>query len=84
MLSGLLVKLRFQPGRESVKCGAIGPWRAAGRHHPGANLADHFFPSLGVVGDARRVKLIQRQARGFRALVVAGDAVLVEQRAILR
>ena len=72
--------------------------RAAGRrHHPAAQLADHLLPAVGVtahLGEIERVEgepdraELADQRRGGAApavdhlLVVAGDAVAVEQRAV--
>ena len=55
---------------------------ARGRHHPGAKLAHDLFPGLGVVVHTGGVELIEQQSSGLQALVVAGDAILIEEGAL--
>ena len=52
-----------------------GTRRTGRRHHPGLQLADDLFPGLRMAIDLREVRRIEREPPGFRARVVAGDAV---------
>ena len=53
-----------------MPCGGIMPPRS---------FADDLLPDLGVGGGIRRVQALERQAAGLRAIVVAGDAVLLDE-----
>ena len=53
---------------------------AGRRHHAGAQLADHLFPDLRMVADRVEVGRLEREVGGLELVVVAGDAVLIEQR----
>ena len=57
----------------------FGPRRAAWRHHARADLLDDFFPGLRVGSDVGDVERVERQSSDLGALVVAGDAVLVDE-----
>ena len=43
-----------------------------------AKLARHLFPDLSGVADALQIHLVELQPGGLQPLVVAGDAVLIE------
>ena len=58
---------------------AVGARAACRRHHSRPQLAHHLLPDLGVVADARHVDRVEGQPRGAQVVVVAGDAVAVEQ-----
>ena len=62
--------------------GASGRGMPGRRHHSGAQLAHHFFADLGVVVQLGEVELIEHQPGSFQTLIVAGDAILVEQCAL--
>jgi hypothetical protein len=47
-------------------------------------LYDGFLPDLGMLGKLRQIQRIQRQAGSLRALIVAGDTVLINERFLLR
>ena len=50
---------------------------------PGAQLADDLFADLRVVAEVRQIELIEQQVRRLQPCVMAGDAVLIDQRALL-
>ena len=78
---GGAVELRFQVRGKAGVGLRVGPRASRGRHHPRAELADDLLPGLGVASDPRDVDRVEREPRDAQAVVVAGDAVAVEQRA---
>ena len=78
------VEARFEIAGEGVEHGALGPPRAARRHHARADLADDLFPRRRVLPDVFEIHPVEQQAAGLQPLVVTGDAVLIEQRRLLR
>ena len=74
---------RFRAATPSQSIGSLirlGP--AQRRHHSGPELHDDFFPGCRAAGNVVEIRLVEHQAGGFDLLVVAGDAVLVEQCAL--
>ena len=69
--------------RARARVACVGPRRALRRHHADAHLADDLFPDRPR-RRARSARSIVSSARpaGLRALVVAGDAVFVDERPI--
>ncbi len=81
---GSLIDLGFEPtGQAIVRC-QVGARHARRRHGSSAQFADHFFPDVGVRRDGAKIHGVQREAAGLEALVVTGDAILVEDRAVGR
>ena len=55
--------------------------RAARRHHAGLDLADDLLPRLGVGRRrCRQLERVEHEAADLRALVVAGEQVLLQER----
>ena len=54
---------------------------AGRRHHPGSHLSDDLFPDLRVSWNVGGVEVGQYQPAGLGAFVVAGGAVLLDDRA---
>ena len=79
-----LVERPFDRREESVDPGGIGTPRVGRRHHPRANLANHFFPGGGVRRHPGFVQVRQRQVAALHPVVVTADAVLADQRAVSR
>ena len=80
LLGGHFVDPQFKRCRERFDRGGVGAARGGRRrHHPRAELADHFFRELGVLIDAARIEVLEREAAGFRLVVVATRAVFVDQ-----
>ena len=78
------VELGFEPRHERARGFGAGP-RAPGRgHRAGTQPPHHVLPGGGMVADARQVEHVQGEIRGTRALVVASDAVPVEEGAARR
>ena len=65
----------------AATAGLVRPRAADRRHRAGAQLADDLLPDLGVLGGTGGIDRVERQAGGLQPLVVAGDAVPVEDRA---
>ena len=78
MRRGGAVERSFKPGVELVHSGFVGTRHALRRHHASVQLPQNFFPGFCVIRDAVEVERVEREAGGFQALIVAGDAILVE------
>ena len=91
------VELALEPSQERLELLRGRPRAAGRRHHAAAQLADHLFPPVGVPAHLGEIERVESQADGaelpdqrrggaaptvHHALVVAGDAVAVEQRAV--
>ena len=79
MSGGGAVDRRLELRRETGQCRFLRSRHAHRRHQAAANLADHLFPDLGALRGVSGVERIERQSARFRALVVAGDAGLVDE-----
>jgi hypothetical protein len=75
------IERRLQPGDKTLAAFLRRPGPALRRHHSGAQLHHHLFPDFSSGRNVGDVKAIERQFGGLHALVVAADAVLVEERA---
>ena len=76
------IELGLQPADEAVVGRRVRPRARQRRHRAGAQLADHGLPDVRRIGDPAHVVRVERQARRAQPLVVAGDAVAVEERAL--
>ena len=81
---GGVVELALEPGAELRVGSGLRARPRTGRHRPGAQLADDLLPDLGVRGHVGHVDRArgQRQAARSQPVVVARDAVAVEQGAL--
>ncbi len=79
-----LINLRFEPTRQAIVRCQVRARHARRRHRAGAQFADHFFPDVGVCRDGAKVHGVQREPTGLEALVVTGDTIFVEDRAVGR
>ena len=77
---GRAVEPGLEPAREPVVRLAIRTRPPHRGHEAGPQLAHHLLPHLGTRRHVVHVQEVQRQAGGLEGLVVAGDAVAVEQR----
>src|SRR5207247_2257027 len=68
----------LERARDGTVGRAIGPRPSRRRHRPGAQSCDHLFPCLGIRARVRGVEAVQREPRRAEPLVVAGDAVGLE------
>ena len=66
---------RFEPRRDCVVGGAVGPPAAWRRHRAAAQLDEDLLPRLCRVEHVLGVGLVEHEDRRFQFLVVAGDAV---------
>ena len=79
---GRPVELRFQPVPER-RVIRLGRAAQAGRgHHAGPQLAHHLLPQLGVLADRGEIAPLERQVRGAVTVVVAGEAVPLNELAV--
>ena len=79
-----LVERRLQVAGEGLHVGGRGPrcpWR---RHHPAAQLADRALPRERVFLGMGEVEPVELELRRLQPLVVAGDAVAIDDGARLR
>src|SRR5688572_10688368 len=67
---------------EGIQRGARWPRHAGRRHLSAADLANDFLPRLRTGRDVRQGDRVEREPAGLRPLVVTGDAVLIDQRAL--
>ncbi len=70
----------LQRGRHRVIGGGIGTRPSGRRHRPGSKLGDHLFPDLRIRAGPCHVQVVERKSGGTESLVVAADAVGVEDR----
>ena len=77
------IDFRFQPVPEPLVLGQGRPRHIRRRHHARAELAHNFFPQLRVIAHRGEIQPLKRKIRCFRAIVMAGYAVLIEKRALL-
>ena len=79
------VDLGLQEGGEGVAGADLRPRASDGRHRAGPQLADHLLPDVGVARHVAQIGRPQRdgdRSAGGQPLVVAGDAIAVEQRLV--
>ena len=76
---GGAVQPGLEPARKAFVRLAIRTRPPQRGHQAGPELAHHLLPHLGTRRHAVHVQKVQRQAGGLQRLVVAGDAVPVEQ-----
>ena len=84
IVGGRAVERSLQRAAESVVGCRLRPGPAGRRHHAAAQLLDHRLPAVGGRADIADVERVERQPAGLQPLVVAGDAVAVEQRRVGR
>ena len=73
------VQLGLEPRAQAVVGGPVRPGPRVRRHGPRPQLADHLLPDRRLAGDVGQVDGFERQPAGLEPVVVAGDAVPVEQ-----
>src|SRR5256885_5623172 len=72
------IELGLEPPPGAVVRGVVGPARAGWRHRMTLHLPDDAFPDLAVRRNIRGVNALEAEARGFRARVMTGHAVLLD------
>ena len=76
------VDLVLEPRDERGRGLTVRAPRAGRRHQTAAQLADHLLGNLGVLAGRVEIQLGQRQAARLHPVVVAGDAVLIDERTL--
>ena len=76
------VDLVLEPRHELGGRVTIRPLCASRRHQTTAQLADHFLGNFGALARRVQIQCRQRQATRFEPVVVAGHAVLIDERAL--
>ena len=87
MGSGRTVELLLEPRRETVRGGLVRARPAGRRHQAARSFRTTFSQLLGVATHTCHVERVERdrgRAGRLHPLVVAADAVLIEQRALRR
>ncbi len=74
----------LHPADQRLHRRRIGTAVVGRRHQTGAKLADDFLADLRMRAEVGEVHLIEQQVRGLQPRVVAGDAVLIDDRALAR
>ena len=77
----LPIQLRLQPRHERLEGLLIRPSSASRWHRAAPNFLHDFFPDFCAGTDVLDVGLVEREPSRLELLVVAGDAVVVEERA---
>ena len=84
---GGAIERRLHRGDEAVRGGVIRPRHAGRRHHAHSHLANDLLEQVAlleeIAGGVRGVEAFERQPPGLRTLVVTGDAVLLQQSAMV-
>jgi hypothetical protein len=78
VLERLRVERGFERGDEGLERLLVWTGHALRRHHPPAQLGQRPLPELGVCRRLGRTDAIERHAARFCAIVMAGDAVLLD------
>ena len=74
------IDFHLHPARHGVIGGHIGPRPPGRRHRAGPKLRDHALPGVGVAGRVADIQTVEGKPAGTKFLVMARDAVLVEDR----
>jgi hypothetical protein len=73
------IELTLEPRRKRVVGGPIRTRPADRRHETGAELDDDLLPGRSVRAHVRQRQRVESKSRGFRPLIVTGDAVPIQQ-----
>jgi hypothetical protein len=84
MRRGRAVERRLQGRHHGVVGAVVWPFLAHRRHLTGAKLPDDFLPHVRMPGHILRKDLLENEATFFVVLVVAGEAVFVDERYVRR
>ena len=79
--SGSAVERCFEFRNNRIVCTLVGPWPARRWHHPPAKLAYDLFPYIGVIARACYIDIVQSEPADIGFVVMAADAVLIEDTA---
>jgi hypothetical protein len=82
MRSGRAIQLPFERCNELVVCRLVWPRHAEGRHRAGSQLPYHLLPHVGGFADAFDIHHVEHQPGRFDPLVVAADAIPVQECAL--
>ena len=80
---GREVEFRLQISHKRVDGGLIRPWHTGRRHLTAPKFTDHLLPHRGVFADALDIQRAQYKLCSTEFLVVAGDTVAIDDRAVL-
>src|SRR5262245_58879360 len=70
-------------GKRSER-GTLWTRSARRRHQASTNFARDLLPGFGLRSDMLEIEFIEHQVAGFQLLVMAGDAILIDEGAMLR
>src|SRR5262249_56721496 len=79
----LAIELGFEKVAQRLVVGERRTADIRRRHHARAELAHDPFPDVWMIACRREIEMFERKVRGLQPVVMAGDAVLVERRAVL-
>ncbi len=77
-----LIELSFEPSHHRLICIPHRTGHSGRRHHACAQLSHNQFPLFGLLADVCCIQFVQFQASRFQPLVMADNAVLVQQSAL--
>jgi len=70
-------------GKRSER-GTLWTRSARWRHQTRTNFARDFLPGFGLRSDMLEIEFIEHQVAGFQLLVMTRNAILIDERAMLR
>ena len=82
-LGGSPVELRLQPHPQAVVRRCVGARPGRRRHRAGPKLPYDLLPNLGFGADVGQIDRVEAEIRRAQPLVVAGDAVPIEERPVI-
>ena len=74
-----VIERRLERRDQRPTRGLVGPGQTSGGHHARPHFSNHVLPDIGVRRHVGQVRHIEREAARSQALVMAGDAVLVDR-----
>ena len=78
------IQRAFQPVDKGRHLGRFGFGRIGRRHLPGADFAQDLLPNCRVAADMIEIQTFQHDVGGSGFLVMTGDAIFLDQRALCR
>src|SRR5262245_39262369 len=73
------VQSRLEVVRQNIVVDLVGSRRTGGRHGPGPQLSNDFFPCFRAVTGIFYIELVQKQSSGFQLFAVAGNTESIEK-----
>src|SRR5262249_33116605 len=78
------VEVVFNGFGKRSESGTLWTRSARRRHQTGTKFARDLLPGFGLRSDMLEIEFIEHQVAGFQLLVMTGDAILIDEGAMLR